>query len=189
MTDVGPKDKEVEHTVQKSVQTNSSARRHRYGKYGFCYTTFQPKLILAVENNKLIALFLYHILDYYETTTFDDTTMTTVSVIEETTIDSTTESEPDEPTTKIPGMTYYKYTRYSWRKNGDRKKKKNIDTSLREADIRGGFGQLLYTLSARGYAYTIVHYMITAKGTPKRMLRLRLAVQEELFSTQICSNK
>ena len=36
---------------------NSSVRRHRYGRYGFCCTTFQPKLIFAVENNKLTALF------------------------------------------------------------------------------------------------------------------------------------
>ena len=57
-------------------------------------------------NNKLIVLFLYLILDPHESTTFEDTT---VSVIEETTIDSTTESEPDEPITKIPGMTWYKY--------------------------------------------------------------------------------
>ena len=54
-------------------------------------------------NNKLNALFLYLILDYYETTTFDDNTMTTVSVIEATTIHSITEQ-----TTKIPGMAYYK---------------------------------------------------------------------------------
>ena len=75
-------------------------------------------------NNKLIALFLYLILDYYETTTFDDTTMTTVSVIEETTIHSITESEPDEPTTKIPGMTIQVNTLVG-RRMGIEKKKKN----------------------------------------------------------------
>ena len=54
----------------------------------------------------LISLFLYLILDHYESTTFEDAT---VSVIEETTIDSTTESAPDEPITKLPGMTCYKW--------------------------------------------------------------------------------
>ena len=40
----------------------------------------------------------------------------------------------------------------------DRKECTEIESTLREADICGGFGQFLSTLSAREYAHKIVHY-------------------------------